>query len=127
MTIILETEDLRNTTPATISRCGLVFMESEKYVKPKQILNAWLRYLPSTLQEYLKEIEDYCNYLIKEALDIVESNRERQNIIYLESDNTWIVKSFIKIMDALIIDFREMEKKGDSKTDLDAQKTSRAK
>ena len=49
MTIILETEDLRNTTPATISRCGLVFMESEKYVKPKQILNAWLRYLPSTL------------------------------------------------------------------------------
>ena len=31
-------------------------------------------------------------------------------------------------MDSLIIDYREMEKKGDSKTDLDAaQKTSRAK
>jgi len=35
MSILLETDNLQNTTPATISRCGLVFLERDYMVKPK--------------------------------------------------------------------------------------------
>ena len=39
MCLLLETDNLRNVTPATISRCGLVYLSREEANKPKQIFN----------------------------------------------------------------------------------------
>jgi dynein heavy chain, axonemal len=35
MCMLLETDNLRNVTPATISRCGLVFMNKQEVNRPK--------------------------------------------------------------------------------------------
>lgn len=37
--LLLETDNLANCTPATISRCGLVFLSRDEVNIPKQIFN----------------------------------------------------------------------------------------
>ena len=45
MTVILEAEDLTNSTPATISRCGMIYLRDE-ILPLKGIVNQWLNKLP---------------------------------------------------------------------------------
>ena len=47
--IFLESDVLLNATPATISRCALIFHEDHTYVKPKYLFNTWLKKLPPNL------------------------------------------------------------------------------
>lgn len=58
MCLMLETDNLSNVTPATISRCGLVFLSREEVNKPKQIFNQYLARLPPNLQDSVKDIEN---------------------------------------------------------------------
>jgi dynein heavy chain len=67
-TLMFETDNLINTTPATISRCGLVYMQQESIIKPKMLLLSWIRTLPNNLIDYKEDILNYCSYLLYEAL-----------------------------------------------------------
>ena len=50
MTIIIEAEDLSNCTPATISRCGMIYMKDE-IIPLKALLNKWIKSLPPFLED----------------------------------------------------------------------------
>jgi len=39
MCMLLETDNTRNLTPATISRCGMIYLNRDELNKPKHILN----------------------------------------------------------------------------------------
>lgn len=39
MCVLLETDNVRNVTPATISRCGLIYMNRPQTCNPKAIFN----------------------------------------------------------------------------------------
>ena len=52
MCILLETDNLFNVTPATVSRCGLIHLHKRETCSPKSIFNKWLRNLPPNLSEY---------------------------------------------------------------------------
>ncbi len=68
MTIIIEAEDLSNCTPATISRCAMIYMKDD-IIPLKSIINKWIHSLPSSLEECIPEIDNLCNYFIPEILD----------------------------------------------------------
>lgn len=68
MTIILEAEDLSNSTPATISRCGMIYMKDD-ILPLKAILNQWVKKLPLFLEDIASEVDLMCNYFIPEILD----------------------------------------------------------
>ena len=57
MCMLLETDNLKNVTPATISRCGLIFMNRQEVNKPKQMFNQYLKQLPPNISESIKDIE----------------------------------------------------------------------
>lgn len=57
MCLLFETDSLQNLTPATISRCGLIYMNKQTSLNPKQIFNQYLQKLSPNLGEYLKDIE----------------------------------------------------------------------
>jgi hypothetical protein len=73
MSVILETDSLIHATPATISRCGMLYLENRKCLKPKYVFNKWLRKLPVNLagERGAVDIENYCNTLVPSALEIV--------------------------------------------------------
>ena len=72
MSILLETNHLKNVTPATVSRCGLIHLHRRETCNPKAIFNQWLRTLPPNLSEYLKDVELATNYLMSEAILVYE-------------------------------------------------------
>ena len=50
MNILLETSALDNCTPATISRCAIIYIRRET-LPPKSQFNHWLRMLPKILRD----------------------------------------------------------------------------
>ena len=68
MTVILEAEDLSNSTPATISRCGMIYMKDD-ILPLKAILNYWIKKLPLFLEDIASEVETLCNYFIPDILE----------------------------------------------------------
>jgi dynein heavy chain, axonemal len=68
MTIVLEAEDLSNCTPATISRCGMIYMKDD-ILPLKAILNQWIRKLPVFLEDLAQEVDLLCNYFIPEIFE----------------------------------------------------------
>lgn len=61
--LIFETDSLKNVTPATVSRCGIVHLNRENLNDAKQIFNQYLNRLPSNLADNAKEIESQVNTL----------------------------------------------------------------
>jgi dynein heavy chain len=80
MTIILEAEDLSNCTPATISRCGMIYMRDD-IVPLKGIVNQFIKKLPPFLEDAAEELDQLCNYYIPDILDkfMLQQNLVRQN------------------------------------------------
>lgn len=116
MTIMLETDNLLNTTPATVSRCGVMFLQRDNVLKPKMLFNCWLRRLPNILKEYQSEIESQACSLLKIALMVFESNKERNNLVIASADKFWLIKTFISLLESFIHDYREYDTKMDTKT-----------
>ena len=42
MCLLMETDNTRNITPATISRCGMIFLNRDEMNRPKHILNQFM-------------------------------------------------------------------------------------
>jgi len=57
MCLLFETDNLVNVTPASISRCGLIFADRKELNNPKQILNQYLNRLPPNLADSVKDLE----------------------------------------------------------------------
>jgi len=78
--VILETNHLKNVTPATVSRCGLIYMHRDETYDTKSLFNQWLRSLPPNLMEYQKEIEGIVNLLIVDAIKVYKSDEKNKRI-----------------------------------------------
>lgn len=76
MCILLESDNLRNVTPATVSRCGLIHMHKKETCDSKALFNQFLRKLPPNLAEYTKEMEAAANYLMVEAIAVYRAEQK---------------------------------------------------
>jgi hypothetical protein len=61
MCLLLETDNLTNVTPATISRCGLVYLDRKEHNNPKYILNQYLIRMPPNLKDQVHDLEAQSN------------------------------------------------------------------
>jgi dynein heavy chain len=84
MSLLMETDSLTHATPATISRCGIIYMQPNHYVKPKYLLNTWLRKLPPNLlaDAGAMDIENYCNFLLSAAFEVVDRARHKEQLVF---------------------------------------------
>ncbi|KAL2745195.1 dynein axonemal heavy chain 1-like [Vespula maculifrons] len=92
-TMIFEVADLRVASPATVSRCGMVYMEPEG-LGLKPFVNCWIKSLPEKIQDYVETIKKLTNELLFPGIKIL---REQLREIVSTVDSA-IIKSYINLM-----------------------------
>jgi dynein heavy chain, axonemal len=67
MRVVLEASDLSQCSPATVSRCGVVYMEDGEEVIPlKSHVNSWMKKMPEILETELDRFDLIVNFFISQ-------------------------------------------------------------
>jgi dynein heavy chain len=112
MSIIFEVEDLAEASLATVSRCGMVYMEARQ-LKKKCLFDFWYAELPPTLKT--KEHHEYFELLYNEILKIAFNLMKDQNIKMISNyTEHHLLVNILRYFQGLIF-------KGKSKADILAE------
>ncbi|GLC56009.1 hypothetical protein PLESTB_001054700 [Pleodorina starrii] len=104
MTMMFEVEDLAVASPATVSRCGMVYMEpSALGLEP--LLDSWLARLPPGVAEHRRLLADIFNGLVPEGLRVLR--RSLKETVATVNNN--LVSSCFGLMDSLLKAFERGE------------------
>ncbi|XP_039313454.1 dynein heavy chain 1, axonemal [Solenopsis invicta] len=92
-TIMFEVSNLRAASPATVSRCGMVYMDPEN-LGLQPLIDCWIRSLPTTMSDYIEEITKLTTQLVLPGLKIIrESLRE-----IVRTVDSAVIQSYINLM-----------------------------
>ncbi|KAG2485619.1 hypothetical protein HYH03_015682 [Edaphochlamys debaryana] len=104
MTMMFEVEDLAVASPATVSRCGMVYMEpSALGLEP--LLESWLGRLIPGVAEHRETLRSIFTALVPEALRFVRKSLKET----VATVNSNLVSSLFGLMDALVRPFARGE------------------
>lgn len=107
MTMMFEVEDLQAASPATVSRCGMVYMEPGA-LGNEPLVKSWLNTLPSTFKmrkNLIPSIEDLFKKYLEEMLKFMRKNCAEPVV----SVNNNIVQSLMRILDCYFNEYHERE------------------
>ncbi|KAJ2994003.1 Dynein heavy chain 7, axonemal [Globomyces sp. JEL0801] len=111
MSLIFEVRDLAVASPATVSRCGMIFMEPARIGWRDTLVVSWM-YQMVLLEEPQKTyISELIDWLIPPLLHFLR----RECVEISETSDSSITRSFLYIMESLIDD---VVTKGDKKSTL---------
>jgi len=100
MSIVFEVEDLLEASPATVSRCGMVFMESG-HLEWTSLYNRWKEGLPATHMnaEFEKVYNDLNKYILTPIINLFQSGKMKLLVnVYI----TWVIGMFLRALEAYI-------------------------
>lgn len=105
MCVLLETDHMRNITPATVSRCGLIYLHRKETCDTKAIYNRWLRKLPGNLADSIEDLEQATNFLMVEAIHVYEEEAAAGRLGLSNVDLHWVIENFVKLFSAQVRDY----------------------
>ncbi|XP_077133083.1 dynein axonemal heavy chain 1 isoform X2 [Ranitomeya variabilis] len=108
MTMMFEVQDLAVASPATVSRCGMVYLEPS-ILGLGPFTECWLRDLPAVLRPYVEQLEALFSRFLQDAIQFV--HRSVKEVIASTASN--LVLSLLKLLDCFFQPFipREGQKK----------------
>lgn len=98
MKMIFEVEDLEVASPATVSRCGMVYLEPEG-LGLHPLIQSWIIIISQQLKD--AKLIQYFNQIIKNYLfQCIDYIDNKTKYIYIMKNN--ICNSFLKLMDCFL-------------------------
>uniref|UniRef100_A0ABD2WRH4 Dynein heavy chain 1, axonemal n=1 Tax=Trichogramma kaykai TaxID=54128 RepID=A0ABD2WRH4_9HYME len=97
-TMMFEVEDLRVASPATVSRCGMVYMEPQGLgIDP--FIDCWIKQLPGYLnEEHRQELSDLTYFFVIPGLQFLRANLKE----LVTSIDSGLVIAYSNVMNYLI-------------------------
>ncbi|XP_011298266.1 dynein heavy chain 7, axonemal-like [Fopius arisanus] len=117
--LIFEPMDLEVASPATVSRCGMIYMEPVA-LGWEPLLTSWLNTLPEGLEDPIKtHLEEMFLRFCPALIHLIRRTGAKEMITMPDAN---LVRSVTYLMDCFLKDFKdEGSLSGISKTDLTAQ------
>eukprot|EP00002_Diphylleia_rotans_P015940 TRINITY_DN308_c0_g1_i6.p1 TRINITY_DN308_c0_g1~~TRINITY_DN308_c0_g1_i6.p1 ORF type:complete len:4231 (+),score=876.63 TRINITY_DN308_c0_g1_i6:183-12875(+) len=100
MNLIFEVQDLAVASPATVSRCGMVYMEPSS-IGWKPLFVSWTSTLPASLKNYLELLESFFDWIVNPTLEFVKKSCKEP--VFMPEINR--VQSAMRILETLMKDF----------------------
>nr|XP_021153643.1 dynein heavy chain 12, axonemal isoform X1 [Columba livia]XP_021153644.1 dynein heavy chain 12, axonemal isoform X1 [Columba livia]XP_021153645.1 dynein heavy chain 12, axonemal isoform X1 [Columba livia]XP_021153646.1 dynein heavy chain 12, axonemal isoform X1 [Columba livia]XP_021153647.1 dynein heavy chain 12, axonemal isoform X1 [Columba livia]XP_021153648.1 dynein heavy chain 12, axonemal isoform X1 [Columba livia] len=99
MSLIFETMDLSQASPATVSRCGMIFLEPSQ-LGWSPLVTSWLNKLPEPLN--LKEHQDLLQGLFDWLIPPALSLRQKQCKELVPTSNTNVVVALTRLFEMIL-------------------------
>lgn len=117
MNLVFEVQDLQHASPATVSRCGMVYVEPDS-LGWRCLIESYLRTMPDCIRAEQRLVDAFQKMVDTFLPDMLEFVRKRTSTVIPQGSST-AVASFIKIFQCFAKEFNEeaaMEKVGDPAT-----------
>jgi dynein heavy chain len=103
MTLMFEVENLNQASPATVSRCGMVYLDPDEVLGFDVLVERWLTTLPKvymqrSYQEFLRSV---ISYYVGSMLTFLQSKPEFMRIF--SCSKMWLVNSFLNMYGSLML------------------------
>eukprot|EP01012_Entosiphon_sulcatum_P030911 TRINITY_DN3847_c0_g1_i1.p1 TRINITY_DN3847_c0_g1~~TRINITY_DN3847_c0_g1_i1.p1 ORF type:complete len:4187 (-),score=787.17 TRINITY_DN3847_c0_g1_i1:47-10915(-) len=98
MTIMFEVEDLAVASPATVSRCGMIYMEPVTCVGTEAQIRSWVARLPNCMKHLTSMFEELMGTFLDSSIQFVKKNCKE----YVPTPANNNVASCFRVLDAFI-------------------------
>jgi dynein heavy chain len=118
MTMMFEVEDLQAASPATVSRCGMVYMEPGA-LGNQPLIDSWIKSCPETfklVKNLVPTIRSLFDKYLEELLKFVRRNC-LEPVPTVENN---VVQSIFRILDCYFADYYESETRKVTKEDIES-------
>ncbi|KAI9202130.1 dynein heavy chain and region D6 of dynein motor-domain-containing protein [Polychytrium aggregatum] len=102
MSLVFEVMDLAVASPATVSRCGMVYMEPER-LGWRPLLSSWLERMETLRPEYAKYISQLFEIFVPPSIQCVRKDCRELS----PTSDIGLVNSLIRLLDSQIAEFQE--------------------
>eukprot|EP00795_Rhopilema_esculentum_P009610 gene9610-17369_t len=96
--LIFETDDLDQASPATVSRCGMIYLEPHQ-LGWQPLMESYMETLPETLTKEQRElVRELFNWLIQPCLDFIRHECK----FFIQTSQMHLAKSFLTLYTCLL-------------------------
>lgn len=116
MTMMFEVEDLAVASPATVSRCGMVYMEPGS-IGIDPLITSWTKLLPDQIkkrQKFMGKLKGLFDDFVPKSLEFLRINCKQ---LVTTSDGN-LTQSLMRILDCFLENYKETQIKKVSDDDL---------
>eukprot|EP00929_Paragymnodinium_shiwhaense_P087552 TRINITY_DN476_c0_g8_i1.p1 TRINITY_DN476_c0_g8~~TRINITY_DN476_c0_g8_i1.p1 ORF type:complete len:2571 (-),score=771.76 TRINITY_DN476_c0_g8_i1:261-7973(-) len=110
MRMQFEVEDLEVASPATVSRCGMIYLEPES-LGCEPFFDSWLETLPETFNAFKPDIEKTLGRLCKEIVPATLSFVRKTLKECARTQDTNLIKSLFRMLDCYFAEYKPTELK----------------
>lgn len=104
MTMMFEVADLSEASPATVSRCGMVYLEPS-ILGLKPFVECWIRKLPEVCFQFRDQLNNLFEEFLEPAIEFIRDNA-KEIITTMDSNLTF---SLLKLMDCFLGPYKPRE------------------